>query len=258
MKVKDKNIVITGGASGIGKELAIRFRAEGAAGITVSDIQADALQDVARQVDGLAVVGDASKESDILSLVKAAEEAYGPIDVFCSNAGIIRKGWEETPDDIWQLNWDLHVMSHVFAARAVIPGMLARGSGYLINTASAAGLLSQIDSATYSVSKHAAVAFAETLSIRYGDKGIGVSVLCPQSVRTGMTAGREGSPAAVDGMMEASELADCVIETIDREEFLILPHVTVREYIQRKSSDYDRWLKGMRRLRDRFLGSGDS
>jgi len=253
MKVKDQNIIITGAASGIGRELAQRFRKEGAAGITVADVQADALKKAADDVGSLAVPCDVTKESDIQALVKAAEDAYGPVDIFCSNAGIIRYGWEETLDDIWQLNWDLHVMAHVYAARAVVPGMVERGRGYLINTASAAGLLSQIDSCSYSVTKHAAVAFAETMAIRYGDKGVGVSVLCPQSVRTAMASGRGGAVASVDGMLEVEQLADCVIETLDREEFLILPHPQVRDYIKRKTSDYDRWLGGMRRLRDRFL-----
>ncbi|PHQ69721.1 MAG: short-chain dehydrogenase [Sneathiella sp.] len=201
----------------------------------------------------MAVVCDATKEADIKALVRAAEAAYGPIDIFCSNAGVIHYGWEETPDDIWQLSWDLHVMAHVYAARAVVPGMVERGRGYLINTASAAGLLSQIDSCSYPVTKHAAVAFAETMAIRYGDKGIHVSVLCPQSVRTAMASERGGAVASVDGTLEPEQLADCVIETMDREEFLILPHPQVRDYIKRKTSDYDRWLSGMRRLRDRYL-----
>ncbi len=253
MKVTGKNIVITGGASGIGKALAERFRAEGAAGITVADLTADTLEKVAKSIDGLAVPCDVAKEADIQNLVAKAEEAYGPIDIFVSNAGIARYGWEETPDEIWDLNWRIHVMAHVFAARAVVDKMLERGSGYLINTASAAGLLSQIDSATYATTKHAAVAFAESLSIRYGDKGIKVSVLCPQQVRTGMTAGHEDHVAAVDGTMEPEELAECVVQSMDKEEFLILPHPQVLDYMRRKTSDYDRWLGGMRKLRDRFL-----
>lgn len=253
MKVQDKNIVITGGASGIGRELARRFRAEGAAGITVADIQEKELQQVANEVDGLSVVCDATKEADIRNLVQMAESAHGPIDIFCSNAGVIRYGWEEAENEIWQLNWDLHVMAHVYAARAVVDKMVARGQGYLINTASAAGLLSQIDSSSYSVTKHAAVAFAETLAIRYGDKGVGVSVLCPQSVRTAMATRGGGSVASVDGILEPEQLAECVISTIDKEEFLILPHPEVLNYIQRKTADYDRWIKGMRRLRDRFV-----
>ncbi len=255
MKIKDKNVVITGGASGIGRALAYRFKAEGAKGIVVADLQEDALAQVANDVGGLAVPCDVAKEADIQNLVQAAEDAYGDIDIFCSNAGIGRPGWQETPDADWQLSWDIHVMAHVYAARAVVDKMVARGEGYLVNTASAAGLLTQIDSATYSVTKHAAVAFAETLAIRYGDKGVHVSVLCPQSVRTAMTAGKESAVAAIDGMMEPEELADCVVETMEREDFLILPHPEVLTYMQRKASDYDRWLNGMRRLRDRYVAA---
>ncbi|MDA1310720.1 MAG: SDR family NAD(P)-dependent oxidoreductase [Proteobacteria bacterium] len=254
MKLSGKNIIITGGASGIGHALALRFKAEGAATITVADLQADKLTEVAREVGGLAVPCDVSKEADIQNLVALAEAAHGPTDVFCSNAGLVRYGWEEAPDEIWDTNWRVHVMAHVYADRAVVPGMLERASGYLVNTASAAGLLSQIDSASYAVTKHAAVAFAETLAIRYGDKGIHVSVLCPQSVRTPMTASRGEAVSSVDGMLEPAALADCVVETMDKEEFLILPHPQVRDYLQRKINDYDRWLSGMRRLRDRFLG----
>ncbi|WP_169544861.1 SDR family oxidoreductase [Sneathiella aquimaris] len=254
MKAAGKNIVITGGASGIGKALAERFHAEGAAGITVADLTEDTLEEVAKSVNGLAVKCDVSKETDIQNLVAKAEEAFGPIDIFVSNAGIARYGWEETSDEIWDLNWRIHVMAHVFAARAVVDKMVERGSGYLINTASAAGLLSQIDSATYATTKHAAVAFAETLAIRYGDKGVRVSVLCPQQVRTGMTEGREDQVAAVDGTMEPEELAECVVQSMDKEEFLILPHPQVLEYMRRKTADYDRWIGGMRKLRDRFLG----
>jgi NAD(P)-dependent dehydrogenase (short-subunit alcohol dehydrogenase family) len=254
MKLKGKNIIITGGASGIGHALAVRFRAEGAASITVGDLQADKLAEVAREVDGLAVPCDVSKEADIQNLVAQAEATHGPTDVFCSNAGLVHYGWEEAADEIWDTNWQVHVMAHVYAARAVVPGMLERARGYLVNTASAAGLLSQIDSASYAVTKHAAVAFAETLAIRYGDKGIHVSVLCPQSVRTPMTVSRGKAVSSIDGMLETATLADCVIKTMHKEEFLILPHPQVRDYLQRKTSDYDRWLSGMRRLRDRFLG----
>lgn len=254
MKVSGKNIVITGGASGIGKALAERFHKEGAAHITVADLTTDNLQAVADSVGGLAVPCDVAKEEDIKNLVAKAEEAYGPIDIFVSNAGIARYGWEETPDEIWNLNWNVHVMAHVYAARAVVDKMVERGSGYLINTASAAGLLSQIDSSSYATTKHAAVAFAETLAIRYGDKGVRVSVLCPQQVKTAMTKDRAGSVSDVDGTITAEELADTVIDTMDREEFLILPHPQVIEYMRRKTADYDRWLGGMRKLRDRFLG----
>ncbi|MEM7250370.1 MAG: SDR family oxidoreductase [Pseudomonadota bacterium] len=252
MKLKDKVAVVTGGASGIGRALAERFTAEGAKGVVVADLQTGALEDVAESIGGVAVACDVAKEADIQNLVAKAEEAYGQIDVFCSNAGISRGGGEEASDEEWQLNWDIHVMGHVYAARAVIPGMVARGGGYLVNTASAAGLLTHVNLATYAVTKHAAVAFAEWLSIRYGKEGIRVSTLCPQAVRTAMTSGREAGVASVDGMLEPEQLADCVIETMDREEFLILPHPQVLDYMRRKTNDYDRWLGGMRRMLGKF------
>jgi len=252
MKVDGKVCVVTGGASGIGRALAQRFKAEGAAGIVVADLQEGPLQAVADEVGGVAVPCDVASEADIRRLVQVAEESCGPIDVFCSNAGIARIGDEDVADDEWQLNWDIHVMAHVYAARAVAPKMAARGSGYLINTASAAGLLSHVHSATYSVTKHAAVAFAEWLAIKYGDQGVRVSVLCPQAVRTAMTQGREDGVASVDGMLEPEQLADSVIETMEREKFLILPHPKVLDYMQRKTANYDRWLAGMRRLRNDF------
>ncbi len=253
MKIADKNIVITGGASGIGKALAERFHAEGAKGITVADLQEGPLKEVAASVNGIAVPCDVTKEADIQNVVAKAEAAFGPIDIFVSNAGIARYGWEESSDELWQLNWDIHVMAHVYAARAVVDKMIKNGGGYLLNTASAAGLLSQVDSATYAVTKHAAVAFAETMAIRYGDKGIRVSVLCPQQVRTAMTEDHLDGVAAVDGTMEPEELADHVVASMDKEEFLILPHPQVQEYIQRKAGDYDRWLGGMRKLRDLYV-----
>jgi|TARA_B100000315_G_scaffold253489_1_gene292363 NAD(P)-dependent dehydrogenase (short-subunit alcohol dehydrogenase family) len=248
VKLADKVAVVTGGASGIGAAMARRFKAEGAKGIVVADLQEDLLAAVAEEVGGLAVRCDVANESEIQNLVAVTEAAYGPIDVFCSNAGIARLGGEEAPDAEWQLNWDVHVMAHVYAARAVAPGMAERGSGYLVNTSSAAGLLTHVHTATYAVTKHAAVALAEFLAIKYGDRGVHVSVLCPQAVRTAMTRDDEGGVAAVDGMIEPEELAECVIETMEREEFLILPHPVVLDYMRRKTSDYDRWLSGMRRL----------
>lgn len=256
MRVKGKVCVITGGASGIGKALAERFHQEGAKGVVVADMQVDKLEQVAASVNGLAIVTDVSKEEDIKRLVKAAEDEYGHIDVFVSNAGIARMGGEESSDADWQQNWDIHVMAHVYAARAVAEKMAARGEGYLVNTASAAGLLTHVNSATYSVTKHAAVSFAEWLSINYGDRGVHVSVLAPQAVRTAMTSGRNVTVASVDGMIEPEQLADCVIETMDREEFLILPHEQVREYMKRKALDVDRWLAGMRRFKAKSPEAG--
>lgn len=249
MKIADKSVVVTGGASGIGLALARRFRAEGARGIALADLQEDALLDAAGEIDALTVPCDVADEADIKRLVAAAEDAFGPIDVFVSNAGIARMGGVDVPDDEWRQNWDIHVMAHVYAARAVAPKMAARGCGYLVNTASAAGLLSHVESATYSVTKHAAVAFAEWLSIAYGDQGVRVSVLCPQAVRTAMLAGRDEGVASLDGVLEPEQVADSVIEAMEREEFLILPHPEVQGYVQRKASDRERWLKGMRKLR---------
>ena len=249
MKIEGKSVVVTGGASGIGLALARRFKAEGARGIAVADLQEDALLDAAGEIDALAVPCDVTVEADIKRLVAAAEDAFGPIDVFVSNAGIARMGGVDAPDEEWRQNWDIHVMAHVYAARAVAPKMAARGGGYLVNTASAAGLLSHVDSATYSVTKHAAVAFAEWLSIAYGDRGVRVSVLCPQAVRTAMLTGEEEGVASLDGVLEPEQVADSVIAAMEREEFLILPHPEVQGYVERKASDPERWLRGMRKLR---------
>lgn len=255
MKVEGKIAVITGAASGIGRALARRFKAEGAKALAIADMQEDALQAVADEIGALAMVTDVSREGDIQALVAKTEAELGPIDIFCSNAGICWLGGDDAPDEEWQTNWNVHVMAHVYAARAVAPGMAARGSGYLVNTASAAGLLSHVNSATYSVTKHAAVALGEWLSIEYGSRGVKVSVLCPQAVRTAMTQGRETGVAALDGMIDPEELADSVIATMEREEFLILPHPVVLDYLKRKTGDYDRWLGGMRKLKDRYRDS---
>jgi NAD(P)-dependent dehydrogenase (short-subunit alcohol dehydrogenase family) len=193
-----------------------------------------------------------TKEAEILALTSYAERLFGPIDIFVSNAGVFRSGGEESSDSDWQLNWDVHVMAHVYAARAVAKKMADRGTGYLVNTSSAAGLLTHVNSATYSVSKHGAVAFAEYLSATYGPDGVRVSVLCPQAVKTAMTAGIEDGVASVDGMLEPVELARCTVETMEREDFLILPHPEVLEYMRRKTADYDRWLQGIQKLKQRF------
>lgn len=253
MKLDGKVTVITGAAGGIGAAMARRFCNEGAT-IVLSDLAGSGLQAIADELKCLAVLCDVTKEDELKALIARAEDEYGNIDVFCSNAGICHAGGEDVSNEDWQLNWDIHVMAHVYAARCLAPKMAARGSGYLINTASAAGLLSHVNSATYAVSKHAAVAFAEWVSITYGSRGVKVSVLCPQAVRTAMTEGVEDGVASVDGMMEPDVLAGCVVETIDREEFLILPHPEVLDYIRRKTSDYDRWLAGMRKLRDKYYG----
>ena len=253
MQVTDKNIVVTGGASGIGRALARRFAAEGAAKVVVADLNEEGATAVANEIGGLAIAANVGVEDDVINLVKTTESRVGAIDLFCSNAGIAVLGELENTNEEWQRVWDVNLMSHVYAARAVVPGMIKRGGGYLLNTSSAAGLLSQIGSSTYSATKHAAIGFAEWLSITYGNRGIKVSVLCPQAVRTAMTAGLDnGGVAGVDGMMEAEELAETVIQTLAEERFLCLPHPQVLEYMQRKTGDYDRWIKGMRRLHELY------
>jgi NAD(P)-dependent dehydrogenase (short-subunit alcohol dehydrogenase family) len=256
MEVTNQVVVVTGGASGIGRAMAERFHQEGAAKVVVADIDAAGARAVAQAIDGWSMGVDVSREGDIVELIDQTERQFGPIALFCSNAGIgLGRGLDE-PDEVWQKIWSINTMSHVYAARNLIPRMRARGGGYLLNTASAAGLLSQIGSVTYAVTKHAAVALAEWIAITHGRDGIKVSVLCPQAVRTPMTAGGPGV-AAVDGMIEADEVADCVVRALRDETFLVLPHPTVAEYIKRKTSDYDRWIKGMQRLQERYLDAGE-
>jgi len=255
MHIKDKVCVVTGGASGIGGAVARAYAAAGARGVVVADLRTsrDRLAKVAGEIDGLAVTCDVGQEEDIKALIAAAEDKYGPVDVFFSNAGLSRKGQETASDADWEVSLRVHVMSHVFAARALVPGMLTRGSGYLLNTASAAGLLASLNSMPYGVTKHAAVALAEHLAIQYADRGIRVSVLCPQSVQTGMTTPGP-SAARVDGVLQAPEVARMVIEAMEAERFLILSHPQVHDYMQRKAANAERWLAGMRRLRDRIYG----
>jgi NAD(P)-dependent dehydrogenase (short-subunit alcohol dehydrogenase family) len=254
MELGGKVVIVTGGASGIGRALALRFAAEGARGIAVADRDEAGARATAEAIGAaaIAVPTDVSVEADVRALVERTEAELGPIDLFCSNAGIAIGAGVETPNDDWQRIWDINVMAHVFAARAVLPGMLARGEGYLLNTASAAGLLSQIGSAPYAVTKHAAVALAEWLSITHGDQGIKVSCLCPQGVRTPMLG--DGGALLGPGAIEPEQVADAVVEGLRDEAFLILPHPEVREYFRRKGDDYDRWLKGMRRLQARVSG----
>jgi NAD(P)-dependent dehydrogenase (short-subunit alcohol dehydrogenase family) len=254
MRVKDKVCVVTGAAGGIGAATARKFAAEGARGVVVADLDRGRLDGVAEAINGLAVTCDVTKETDIKRLIAETEAKYGPIDVFFSNAVIALSGQQEASDAIWEKSWGVHVMSHVYACRDLVPKMLKRGSGYLLSTASAAGLLSSISSAPYTVTKHAAVALAEQMAIQHGDKGIRISVLCPQAVDTNMLRSITATSASIDGVVSPEQVADCIVEAMDEEQFLILPHPVVLDYVRRKTSDWDRWLKGMQRLRDRIGG----
>jgi NAD(P)-dependent dehydrogenase (short-subunit alcohol dehydrogenase family) len=255
MQVAGQLVVVTGGANGIGRALCERFHKEGARKVVVVDLEESNARAVADALGGDAYGVDVRDEGAIQTMVAQVERDHGVIDLFCSNAGIIAldgEPWWATsaPNATWQAMWDIHVMSHVYAARACLPGMLERGSGYFLNTASAAGLLNQIGDAAYSTTKHAAIGFAESLAITHGDDGIGVSVLCPQAVATRMIGDSgDGGSAGVDGVLTPEAVADAVIAGLATEEFLILPHKEVIEYRQRKAENYDRWLGGMRKLR---------
>ena len=254
MELKNKVVVITGGSGGIGRAMAKAFLAEGAKAVMLADLNEAAVTAAAKEIgcDGMAC--DVTQEAQVQALVKRTEDKYGPIDLFCSNAGASGRGvLTDAANEIWQRQWDLHVMSHLYAARAVLPSMIARGSGYLLNTASAAGLLAALGSGPYSVTKAAAVKLAEFLSITHGDDGIKVSVLCPQGVNTAM-APRSLGDGQTDGIIEPEQLARTVVETLREERFYVLPHPEVGEYVRRKGEDVDRWLGGMRRLRRKSLG----
>ena len=250
MHLRNMHIVLTGAAGGIGAALARRFAAEGARGLVLADVAAVQvpLEALARETGGHAVACDVSREADIKMLVAAAKARYGGIDVFFSNAGISRRGHEDAPDTDWDDSWRVHVMAHVYASRAVLPEMLARGEGYLVSTASAAGLLASVGSAPYGVTKHAAVALAEHLAIQYRDRGIRVSVLCPQAVDTPMYRTPGVKAAGLDGVATPEAVAECVVRGMEKEAFLLLSHPEVADYMKRKAGDPERWLSGMRRL----------
>jgi NAD(P)-dependent dehydrogenase (short-subunit alcohol dehydrogenase family) len=257
--------VVTGGASGIGRAMSVRFAALGAA-VTVADLHEDGANATAAAIidaggRARAEPCDVRREADIVRLVERATSTFGPIDLFCSNAGVPAGGGPEAPDEVWTLAWEVHTMAHVWAARAVLPGMLERGHGYLLHTASAAGLLTNLGAAPYAVTKHAAVAFAEWLAITYGDAGISVSCLCPQGVRTPLLEGAAdelaGAVVLASGeLLEPEQVADAVVAGLAAEQFLILPHPVVTDYWRAKVADYDRWLRGMRRLQTRLQGGG--
>jgi NAD(P)-dependent dehydrogenase (short-subunit alcohol dehydrogenase family) len=267
VELKGKHAVVTGGGSGIGRALCQRFAADGAS-VTVADFVAGSARATAQGITdhgdrAEAVTCDVRDEQQVKDLVAAATTAFGPIDLFCSNAGIGSLGGVDADDDAWQRALETNLLSHVYAVRAVLPSMLDRGEGYLLHTASAAGLLTQLGDLPYSVTKHAVVGLAEWLSITYGDAGIRVSCLCPQGVNTAMlgrvdTGSAGGGVLAAEGLLEPEEVADAVVEALRDEQFLVLPHPEVLEYFRRKANDYDRWLRGMRRLRARYDQSGPS
>lgn len=259
MNLNGKVVVITGGGSGIGRAMAERFHAEGAAGILVADLDGEAALVTANAVGGVSIKANVAVEADVQRMVALAEKTYGRIDLMCSNAGVSVRDPDfnnaaSASNETWTLGWEVNVMAHVYAARAALPGMIARGGGYFLHTVSAAGLLSQPGSPAYATTKHAAVGFAEALAITHKSQGIGVSILCPQAVDTPMIRGARGSQA-VDGVMSPADVAQCVVDGLAAETFLILPHPQVLTYMQRKTGDYDRWIGGMVRLRDKIAAS---
>lgn len=263
MKLAGKIAVVTGGANGIGEALCRKFASEGAEAVIVLDLEKENAEKVAADISGEtkaeAFGCDVANEAELKGILKDIEAKYGRIDVMFSNAGVGSADGEggiagpgATPD-VWQRCWEINVMAHVYAARQVLPGMVARGEGYICSTASAAGVLNQIGSSVYGTTKHAAVGFAESVAIEHGAQGIRVSVLCPQAVATRMIASVEdGGVQGGDGIATVDEVADCVVRDMDAEKFMILPHEEVLVYMQRKTSDYDRWIKGMQRLKARF------
>ena len=262
MQVRDKLVVVTGGGGGIGGAMARRFAAEGARLVVVADVDGPAASAVAEDIGGVALQADLATEAGNVAVVRGAEE-HGPIDLLCLNAGIAVGGGVEASDDDWYRTWDINLMAHVWAVRAALPAMLARGEGYILTTASAAGLLTNIGAAPYSVTKHAAVGLAEWLAITHGDAGIKVSCLCPQGVRTKMLfpddeeAAQESGASTVrmQGVVEPEDVADAVIAGLADERFLILSQPEVLDYWRRKTDDYDRWLAGMRKLQARASGA---
>jgi NAD(P)-dependent dehydrogenase (short-subunit alcohol dehydrogenase family) len=267
-----KTAVVTGGGHGIGQALCQRLAKDGIK-VVVADLDYEAAQSVAAEIDGVAVKVDVGDEADMTAMIDKVEETVGPIDLFVSNAGLVfgdgksgaasADGVLAPVDDRWEISWRVNVMAHVYAARVLVPRMVARGGGYLVSTASAAGLLSSIGDAAYSVTKHAAVGFAEALAIRHGDEGIKVSMVCPQAVATRMLDLAVGPGAEenvfggadADGIMTPEQVADCIVEGVASGKFLIAPHPEVLGYFQRKAADYDRWIGGMQRFRRKLSGN---
>ena len=254
MELSGKVVVVTGGASGIGTGLCRRFREEGVRALVIADLNGEAGAALAVELDAVRVTLDVRDEAAIAAMVSEVEAQFGQIDLFCSNAGILNLDggdfWAtSSANEVWQANWEIHVMAHVYAARACLPAMIRRGEGYFLHTISAAGLLSQPYTAAYATTKHAAIGFAESLAISHGDDGIKVSCLCPQAVDTAMLGGTDGGSAGIDGILSPAQVAQAVIDGLREESFLILPHEQVEQYHLNKAQNYNRWIGGMRKLR---------
>src|SRR5579864_8592559 len=251
MELTGRVIVVTGAGRGIGRALVRRFATEAPKALIAADIDPAGIRSVASEVGGDAVPCDVTDESDVVRLVKQTETSHGRIDLFCSNAGIAIAGGPEASDADWQRIWEINVLSHVYAARHVLPGMLARHDGYIVGTVSAAGLLNHVFAAPYGVTKAAALSLFEWLAIAHGEEGIRVSCLCPQGVKTDMLAAERklGLNFLTESALEPDAVAEIVLQGISNEKFLILPHPEVADYFRRKAEDYDRWLRGMRRMR---------
>ena len=267
MELNNKVVVVTGGGSGIGEAIARAAHAAGARHVVVADLHGDEADRVAAEIGGTGAAIDVRDEAAIQRLVADTEQAHGPIGLFVSNAGYVTSAGLEDPNESIQAMWEVHCMAHIYAARAALPSMIAQGEGYLLNTASAAGLLTQIGSMSYSITKAAAVSLAEWLAISHHHQGIRVSVLCPQAVRTnivknspdnidGTDDGFEGGVASGDGVLEPADVADLCLEAIRDERFLVLPHPEVATYVERKATDRDRWLAGMRRFQSALHPDG--
>ncbi|MDG1814071.1 MAG: SDR family NAD(P)-dependent oxidoreductase [Porticoccaceae bacterium] len=256
MDLNNQVVIVTGGANGIGRAMCEKFAAAGAK-VAVADMDVESAAKVAASINGIAISTNVGIEEDIQSLVKETEDQLGPVDIFVSNAGVSfsdAPGWmaASAPNEHWMTSWNVNVMAHVFAARAVVPSMIKRGGGYLINIASGASLLCQIGDAAYSTTKTAAVGFAESLAITHGDDNIKVSVVCPLYVATAMTEGGRGI-SGQDEVMTAEEAADAIFSGMEKETFMIFPHPELKSYAERKGEDYDRWVKSMRRIRQGML-----
>ncbi len=258
MNIAGRVVIVTGGASGIGRALAQRFQRDGAKTVVVADLDVESARTAAESIGAVHTKCDVADEAQVRSLVEETERQWGPVDLFCSNAGValfnpIPTDATSAPNEHWMRSWNVNVMAHVYAARALVPRMSARGGGYFLITVSAAGLLSQLGGAPYAVTKHAAVGFAESLAITHRDRGIRVSILCPQGVDTPMLHSLPPGPQAGDGVLSAAQVADAAALGLEKETFLILPHAQVLDYMQGKAQNYERWIAGMAKLQRRLL-----